>query len=90
MQVLINIPDEEYKKISNSNPSYADDFSIYYAIKNGTPIPKQEPTDVLQEIRKRIADLYNTDVIYDNGDYNTMDSPTLDKVLEYFDSEVLE
>lgn len=40
MQVLIKIPDEEYKKISNSNPSYADDFSIYYAIKNGIPLPK--------------------------------------------------
>ena len=44
--------------------------------------------DVLQRLRKRISDLYNTDVTYDNGDYNTMDSPTLDKVLEYFDSEV--
>lgn len=40
MQVLIEIPDEEYKKISNSNPSYADDFSIYYAIKNGVSLPK--------------------------------------------------
>lgn len=40
MQVLIEIPDEEYKKISNSNPSYADDFSIYYAIRNGKPLPK--------------------------------------------------
>ena len=40
MQIVIYIPDEEYKKISNSNPSYADDFSIYYAIKNGVPIPK--------------------------------------------------
>ena len=29
-----------YKKISNSNPSYADDFPIYYAVKNGTPLPK--------------------------------------------------
>ena len=45
-------------------------------------------SDVLQEIRKRISDLYNTDVTYDNGDYNTMDTPTLDKVLEYFDNEV--
>lgn len=40
MQVLIKIPDEEYKKISNSNPSYADDFNLYYAIKNGTVLPK--------------------------------------------------
>lgn len=40
MQLVIKIPDEEYKKISNSNPSYADDFSIYYAVKNGIPIPK--------------------------------------------------
>lgn len=47
-----------------------------------------EQGDILREIRKRISDLYNTDVTYDNGDYNTMDTPTLDKVLEYFDSEV--
>ena len=47
-----------------------------------------EQGDVLQRLRKRISDLYNTDVTYDNGDYNTMDTPTLDKVLEYFDSEV--
>lgn len=40
IELVIKIPDEEYKKISNSNPSYADDFSIYYAIKNGTPLPK--------------------------------------------------
>lgn len=40
MKIVINISEEEYKKISNNNPSYADDFSIYYAIKNGTPLPK--------------------------------------------------
>lgn len=40
MKIVIDIPEEMYKKISNSNPSYADDFSIYYAIKNGTPLPK--------------------------------------------------
>lgn len=28
MQILIEISDEEFKRISNSNPSYADDFSI--------------------------------------------------------------
>ena len=40
VELVIKIPEEEYKKISNSNPSYADDFSIYYAIKNGTSLPK--------------------------------------------------
>jgi hypothetical protein len=40
MKIVIDIPEEEYKKISNNNPSYANDFSIYYAIKNGTPLPK--------------------------------------------------
>jgi hypothetical protein len=61
------------------------------AIEKLPPV-KQEPSssenDLLQRLRKRISDLYNTDVTYDNGDYNTMDTPTLDKVLEYFDSEV--
>lgn len=40
IELLIKIPEEDYKKISNSNPSYADDFNLYYAIKNGTPLPK--------------------------------------------------
>lgn len=35
IELLIKIPEEDYKKISNSNPSYADDFNLYYAIKNG-------------------------------------------------------
>lgn len=40
MQILIKISDEDYIKISNSNPSYADDFNLYYAVKNGTILPK--------------------------------------------------
>lgn len=59
---------------------------FYQSISMG--IKALEQADVLQRLRKRISDLYNTDVTYDNGDINTMDTPTLDKVLEYFDSEV--
>lgn len=40
IELVIKIPEEDYIKISNSNPSYADDFNLYYAIKNGTPLPK--------------------------------------------------
>jgi hypothetical protein len=40
LELVIKIPEEDYIKISNSNPSYADDFNLYYAIKNGTPLPK--------------------------------------------------
>lgn len=40
VELVIRIPEEVYKKISNSNPSYAYDFPIYYAIKNGTLLPK--------------------------------------------------
>lgn len=39
-EIVIKIPEEYYIKISNSNPSYSDDFALYYAIKNGTPLPK--------------------------------------------------
>ena len=39
-EILIKIPDEDYIKISNSNPSYADDFNLYYAIKNGKTLQK--------------------------------------------------
>ena len=49
---------------------------------------KADMLKVIKRLLKRILHLYNTDVTYDNGDYNTMDTPTLDKVLEYFDSEV--
>ena len=82
MKVVIDIPKEDYRKAIGGQ------FCIpvfFEAVKNGTPLD-----NLLQRLRKRISDLYNTDVTYDNGYYNTMDSPTLDKVLEYFDSEVQE
>ena len=41
MQIVIDIPKEDYIKISNSNPNYADDFNLYYAIKNGTVLPEK-------------------------------------------------
>ena len=40
IELLIKIPEENYVEISNSNPSYADDFNLYYAIKNGISLPK--------------------------------------------------
>ena len=40
IELVIKIPEKDYIKISNSNPSYTDDFNLYYAIKNGTPLPK--------------------------------------------------
>lgn len=90
MRLVIDIPEELYNRFGyeysedNLISKYTND-AILEAFCNGTPLD-----DLLQRLRKRISDLYNTDVTYDNGDYNTMDSPTLDKVLEYFDSEVQE
>lgn len=84
MQIVIKIPEEIYKASQIIDVKYEDVIQIpLEVIANGTPLD-----DLLQRLRKRISDLYNTDVAYDNGDYNTMDTPTLDKVLEYFDSEV--
>lgn len=40
IELVIKIPKEDYIKISNNNPSYADDFNLYYAVKNGTTLPK--------------------------------------------------
>ena len=40
IELVIRIPKEDYIKISNSNPSYTDDFNLFYAVKNGTPLPK--------------------------------------------------
>lgn len=39
MKLIIDIDKETYKKVTLNNPSFGDDFPLYYAIKNGTPIP---------------------------------------------------
>ena len=86
MKLIIDISDITYDSImareKNAGWLFSEELK---AIHDGTPLD-----NLLQRLRKRISDLYNTDVTYDNGDYNTMDTPTLDKVLEYFDSEVQE
>ena len=82
IELVIKIPEEKYNYIKKQVAEGIDNPLKVYIAK-GTPLD-----DLLQRLRKRISDLYNTDVTYDNGDYNTMDTPTLDKVLEYFDSEV--
>ena len=84
MKLIIDIPEERYKEIVDEQ-WLPNRLGIEKAIANGIPL-----NDVLRELRKHISDLYNTDVTYDNGDYNTMDTPTLDKVLEYIDSKIKE
>ena len=62
-----------------------------YLIDNDRKVSEilnHDSDNVLMKIRKRISDLYNTDVTYNNGDYNTMDTSTLDKVLEYIDESI--
>lgn len=68
IELVIKIPKEDYTKISNSNPSYADDFALYYAIKNGIPIPKGYGD--LKDIGnlKYVFDLTRTDYIYSGED----------------------
>lgn len=40
----------------------------------------------LNEIKKRVIALYNTDIIVnEDGDYNSMDTKTLDKVISILD-----
>ena len=46
-KIVIDIPKEKYKEISNNNPQYSDDFDLYYAIKNGIPLD-----DIKAEIEK--------------------------------------
>ena len=87
MRYIIDIPEDVFKRtvFYREFRDLNDCVTTIKALENGIPLD-----DLLQRLRKRISDLYNTDVTYDNGDYNTMDTPTLDKVLEYFDSEVQE
>ena len=68
IELVIKIPEEKYKKISNSNPSLADDFSIYYAIKNGIPLPKGHGR-ILDE-----KEILNTEK-HDGGWYDLVDLP---------------
>ena len=71
IELVIKIPEEDYIKISNSNPTYADDFCLYYAIKNGTPLPKGHGR--LIDISKLDSDRIESDnpIIYltINGEY---------------------
>lgn len=59
-EILIKIPDEDYIKISNSNPSYADDFNLYYAIKNGKTLQKGHGDLIYRnEVIKSLFDYHN-------------------------------
>lgn len=40
MKIVIDIPEELYKKISLNNPPYGEDFPLYYAVRNCTKLPK--------------------------------------------------
>ena len=40
MRIVINISEELYKKISLNNPSYGEDFPLYYAVRNCIKLPK--------------------------------------------------
>lgn len=40
MKIVIDIPEELYKKISLNNPPYGEDFPLYYAVRNCIKLPK--------------------------------------------------
>lgn len=63
VELVIKIPEEVYIKLSNSNPSYADDFSIYYAIKDGRVLPKSH--DRLVEAHAVVKALFSHETIDD-------------------------
>lgn len=63
MKLVINIPKEMYKEISLKNPSYGEDFPLYYAIRNGTPITPDVLADTLME--ERIRGKLDSDTIFE-------------------------
>ncbi len=67
-EIVIRIPEEDYKKISNSNPSYADDFNLYYAIKNGVKLPKGHGNLKDMGNLPYVFDLTREDFIYSGKD----------------------
>lgn len=40
MQIVIDIPDEEYSAVQSASYYNFDTYTAYLAIKNGTPLPK--------------------------------------------------
>jgi len=69
MQIVIDIPEKDYINISNSNPSYADDFTLYYAIKNSTSIPNSHGRLIdADEVVKEICIEYKVNSIYELPD----------------------
>lgn len=68
MKVLINVPDEIYKKIQDLNVDESFIIEPYKWIKNGTPFPKGHGR-ILDE--KDILDAKNND----SGWYDLVDMP---------------
>ena len=40
IELVIRISKNVYDRVANTNPSFGVDFPIYYAVKNGKPLPK--------------------------------------------------
>lgn len=66
IELVIKIPEEEYKNYLKMRPSYPEDMFCYIkAIQNGTPLPKGHgrlsDIDELHSIFERLCDAYHID-----------------------------
>ena len=80
-ELVIKISDEVYEKIANSNPEYSDDFELYYAIKNSTPLSKAHT--LLEDIKK-------IKQIYDNEPNDGEAFSQIGEILEKYDNHISE
>lgn len=70
IELVIKIPEDLYKKVTLANSSFGEDFPIYYAIKNGTVLPKGH--GVLKDVTPLMRGLYE-EICTREVSYNTSD-----------------
>ena len=83
MQIVINIPEDDYnfiKEIDNTNSAITE--RLYNAVFNGTPLPKETMKDCIS--KSEILDIIeNWDNSFSGNIVQTIrDLPTLDEILE--------
>ena len=79
MQIVIEIPDEEYELVRHENKSFRTELELMNAVANGTPLPKHHG-------RLKDADAFISKVKADREHSVYLRSWTADDVLDALDN----
>ena len=66
MQIVIDIPEEEYELVRHGNKSYKTELELMNAVANGTPLPKGHG-DLIDRNNIEVLRLGNLTRQYDKG-----------------------